>query len=146
MAAQSRRIVQVAAAVVRRGSEVLVARRKVGTARAGEWEFPGGKLEPGERPEACLLRELAEEFELRAEVGRCLARHRHDYPDLRIELLSYAVRLDAEPTVMHAHDRTAWAAPCALLSWRLSAADVPLAAMLCAEQAGGEPPGRTAQG
>ena len=53
---------QVTAAVLVRDGKVLIAQRKRGNALAGKWEFPGGKLEPGETSEACLRRELLEEF------------------------------------------------------------------------------------
>jgi hypothetical protein len=59
----------VAAAVLFRGGRVLVARRSPGFRHAGSWEFPGGKIEPGESPEACLAREMAEEFGIVARSG-----------------------------------------------------------------------------
>jgi 8-oxo-dGTP diphosphatase len=66
--AAARRILVVGAALVRDGA-VLAARRTTPTAAAGRWEFPGGKVEPGESPEDALVRELAEELGCRIEVG-----------------------------------------------------------------------------
>lgn len=60
---------QVTAAVIEKDGRVLIAQRKTGDALAGKWEFPGGKLEPGETPEACLRRELREEFGVETEIG-----------------------------------------------------------------------------
>ena len=79
----------VAVAIIPRGNEVLVGRRRSGSHLEGTWEFPGGKVEPGERPPDALRRELREELEL--SVGRAILFHREDYryPDRRVEVLFY---------------------------------------------------------
>jgi 8-oxo-dGTP diphosphatase len=87
------RTVRVVAAVVRRGGRILVARRREGGERGGQWEFPGGKVEPGEDEPAALRREIREELGCEVEVGRLLARHSHRYPDLGVELAFYAGEL-----------------------------------------------------
>ncbi|MDB5569103.1 MAG: hydrolase [Hyphomicrobiales bacterium] len=61
-----------AAALIDSDDRVLIAQRPPGKALAGLWEFPGGKVDPGERPEACLIRELAEELDIRVKED-CLA-------------------------------------------------------------------------
>jgi 8-oxo-dGTP diphosphatase len=61
-----------AAALIDSDDRVLIAQRPPGKALAGLWEFPGGKVDPGERPEACLIRELAEELGI-AVKEECLA-------------------------------------------------------------------------
>jgi 8-oxo-dGTP diphosphatase len=61
-------MVRVTAAVIEREGQVLIARRGEGRALAGKWEFPGGKIEPGETPEQCLVREVREEFGIEAEI------------------------------------------------------------------------------
>lgn len=65
---------------------VLLARRTEGRDLAGLWEFPGGKREPGEQPEATLARELEEELGIRAEIGPPLIRVPHRYPHKRLQL------------------------------------------------------------
>ena len=87
------RSIRVVAAVVRRGDEILVTRRPDHPGRPGQWEFPGGKVEPGEAEPVALARELAEELGCEAEVGALLLRHRHRYPDLEVELAFYACEL-----------------------------------------------------
>ncbi len=87
------REVLVVAAVVRRGDELLVTRRPDRPGRPGQWEFPGGKVEPAEREEAALVREIREELGCGVEVGPLLLRHRHRYPDLQVELAFYACAL-----------------------------------------------------
>ena len=87
------RRVRVVAAVVRRGDELLVTRRHDRPGRPGQWEFPGGKVEPGEGEEAALARELREELGCEAAVGPLLLRHEHRYPELDVELAFYACAL-----------------------------------------------------
>jgi 8-oxo-dGTP diphosphatase len=87
---------RVVAAVVRRGDAILVTRRPDRPGRPGQWEFPGGKVEAGEREEAALAREIQEELGCGIEVGPLLLRHRHRYPDLEVELAFYACVLPAD--------------------------------------------------
>src|SRR2546422_7064445 len=91
--------VRVVAAVIRRGGATLISRRFDGGARGGQWEFPGGKVEPGESEPAALAREIREELGCEVAVGRVLARHRHRYPDLEVELAFYHCEMapEAEP-------------------------------------------------
>ena len=90
---------RVVAAVIRREGRILVTRRPDRPDRPGQWEFPGGKVEPGEPEEAALRREIAEELGCVLEVGPLLLRHHHDYPHLEVELAFYECRLPdgAEP-------------------------------------------------
>ena len=75
----------------------LVARRLEGTHLEGLWEFPGGKGEPGETLEACLVREMVEELGVAARVGRLRWSTRHDYPAKRVELHFFECAIDGEP-------------------------------------------------
>jgi 8-oxo-dGTP diphosphatase len=71
----------VAAAVMIEGGRVLLTQRKAGTHLEGAWEFPGGKVEPGEDPREALKRELREEIGIEAEVGEILDVTFHRYED-----------------------------------------------------------------
>lgn len=73
--------IRVAAAVIRRGEEVLIARRPADKHQGGLWEFPGGKVEPGEGVREALARELEEELGIVPEQARPLICISHDYPD-----------------------------------------------------------------
>jgi 8-oxo-dGTP diphosphatase len=84
------RRVRVVAAVVRRGDAILVTRRPDLPGRPGQWEFPGGKVEPGEGDAEALAREIREELGCAVRVGPLLLRHVHRYPDLEVELLFHA--------------------------------------------------------
>jgi len=89
----ARDTVIVAAGVLERKGKILAARRKKGTHLEGHWEFPGGKLEPGESPEECLVRELAEELGVSVRPGRILDVVFHRYPEKSVLLLFYACSL-----------------------------------------------------
>lgn len=69
----------VAAALILRGDEVLICQRRPDQAMALKWEFPGGKMEPGESPEEALVRELEEELGVRATISTLVAHIRHTY-------------------------------------------------------------------
>lgn len=88
----------VAAAVVIRRGRVLLSQRKAGSHLAGAWEFPGGKVEPGEDPRAALERELAEELGVVARVGAPVEVTFHAYPQKDVLLLFFDATLaDGSP-------------------------------------------------
>jgi 8-oxo-dGTP diphosphatase len=104
------RRIRVVAAVVRRGDTILVTRRPDRPGRPGQWEFPGGKVEPGEHDADALAREIREELGCAVEVGALLLRHAHRYPDLEVDLAFYACALatDAAPAPLGVAE-IAWA-------------------------------------
>jgi len=77
---ESSRRVEVAAGLLRDGDLVLVCQRAATGTHPLRWEFPGGKLEPGESVEACLVREMREELGIVATVGARIASVEHHYP------------------------------------------------------------------
>ena len=105
-------IVRVAAAVILRGDgQVLLAQRPAGKAYAGYWEFPGGKLEPGESPRAALDRELREELGLSVRRAAPWLVQRYVYPHAHVELNFFRVLAwDGEP-VGHDGQAFAWQMP-----------------------------------
>ena len=121
------RTVCVVAAVVRRAGRILITRRHAGAARGGLWEFPGGKVEPGEAERDALRREIREELGCEIEVGRLLLRHRHRYPDLAVELAFYGCVLPegSEPRCLGAAAME-WAEEGTLASYPFCEADVPV--------------------
>jgi len=121
---------QVTAAILEKDGKILIAQRKPGAALAGKWEFPGGKLESGETPEACLRRELMEEFGVDTEIGAFICSSKFEYKHLPIELLVYkAVHLSGEFR-LNDHARIEWVAPADLPGYDLSSADIPVAELL----------------
>jgi 8-oxo-dGTP diphosphatase len=121
------RSVRVVAAVARRGTRILITRRRDDAARAGLWEFPGGKVEPGESEPDALRREIREELGCAIDVGRLLLRHRHRYPDLEVELAFYACALPPgeEPRCLGVA-AAEWAEAGTLATYPFCEADVPV--------------------
>jgi 8-oxo-dGTP diphosphatase len=124
----------VVAAVIRRGDALLVTRRKQEAARGGQWEFPGGKVEPGEGEPAALVREIQEELGCAVEVGALITRHVHRYPDLEVELAFYACTLPAgaEPRAIGVA-ALEWAARGALAGYDFCEADLPVLPLIARE-------------
>ncbi len=87
----------VVAAVIERDGRFLVARRLSGTHLAGYWEFPGGKVQPGETCEAALRREIAEELDVGISHARRIFGTAHSYPERIVELHFYRAELTGEP-------------------------------------------------
>ena len=117
----------VCAAVILRSGMVLLARRAPGRKGAGKWEFPGGRIEPGESPAAALKRELKEELNIEAEVGPELARSRHAGEHGSIELIAFLVPRFTGEIALADHDRLAWTEASKLLTFDLLPADRPIA-------------------
>lgn len=120
---------------------VLITRRRPDQPLPDQWELPGGKMEPGESPAEALVRELAEEIGVRAEVGPIWDVLHHRYPDYDVLMLVYACRLaaGAEPRCLEV-GALAWARPDELDRYDILPADRPLVARLQREG----PPGRPA--
>ena len=87
------RYLDVAAGLVFHQGKLLITQRPAGGHLAGLWEFPGGKLEPGETWEAALRRELKEELAIEVEVGGEFFRVRHSYPEKHVHLRFFWCRL-----------------------------------------------------
>ena len=102
---------RVTAAFILDGGRVLVARRKKGDRFGGLWEFPGGKVEPGEIPEASLRRELREELGIGVEVGECLCARDFRAGEVRMELLVFRARIVSGEVACLDHDEVRWVAP-----------------------------------
>ncbi len=118
-----------AAIIVRRG-KVFLARRADGGHLHGKWEFPGGKVEPGETPEACLARELKEEFGVTAAVGEVFTEVTHAYGERVVRLIVLRIRRVSGRFVPTEHGAIAWVRPEDLLSYDLAPADIPVARLL----------------
>ncbi len=94
----------VTAAVIERNASFLLTRRPEGTHLAGTWEFPGGKCEAEETPEACLRRELREELDVDANVGEEMFRTRYHYPDRFLELRFFRCQISGEPRAVQGQE------------------------------------------
>lgn len=118
---------QVAAAIAIQDKRVLVARRSRGQKLEGFWEFPGGKLEPGESVQGCIVRELMEELGVPAEALNVFAESQYDYPGGSINLIAVEVILQSNDFSLSVHDATWWIPISELTSIDLAPADIPIA-------------------
>jgi 8-oxo-dGTP diphosphatase len=124
------KVIDVAAGIVLQDGRVLVARRRKGDHLGGLWEFPGGKMEPGETPHDALQRELAEELGVRVRVGPLWGILSHRYPERSVRLhFLFAWIEEGEPRAAAAEELR-WATPPELASLSFPGADRPLVTAL----------------
>lgn len=126
-------VLVVACALVDTDRRVLIAQRPEGKQLAGLWEFPGGKVEPGETPEAALIRELREELGVDTKQA-CLAPlsfASHTYEDFHLLMPLYVCRKWQGTPTSHEHAALKWVRPNTLRDYPMPPADEPLIAPLC---------------
>jgi len=127
------KVVLVAAcALVDADGRVLLAQRPAGRPMAGLWEFPGGKVETGERPEQSLIREMKEELGIvvREECLAPLTFASHTYPDFHLLMPLYVCRRWEGTVVAQEGQKLAWVKPNRLRDYEMPPADIPLIAHL----------------
>ena len=118
-------MIDVTAAILIENGRVLIARRRPGASQAGMWEFPGGKVRPGESPAQCLKREIQEELGIEIAVGEFFGESVYAYEDKTIRLLAYRVRAEGGEMSRNDHAELAWVAIVDLGRYRFCPADVP---------------------
>jgi 8-oxo-dGTP diphosphatase len=131
-AAALRLVLVAACALVDADGRVLVAQRPPGKLLAGLWEFPGGKLLPGETPERCLIRELEEELGVNTEAS-CLAPLTfvsHGYDSFHLLMPLYVCRVWRGEPVPREGQALRWVRPRALRELAMPPADLPLIPVL----------------
>ena len=124
------KIVTVTAAVLERDGRIIIAQRKGSDPLAGKWEFPGGKIEPGETPEQCLQRELNEEFDIDVSIGERLGANVHRYPHISIELIAFRASWIGGTIRMNDHKAYRWVTIDQLGGYDFAPADIPFVDML----------------
>ncbi len=129
---EAKLLLVVACALVDADGRVLLAQRPEGKALAGLWEFPGGKMEPGERPEEALIRELAEELGIDVKSA-CLAPltfASHAYEDKHLLMPLYVCRRWSGQVQSREGQALAWVRPNKMREYPMPPADLPLIAPL----------------
>jgi 8-oxo-dGTP diphosphatase len=132
MAVNLKTVLVAACALIDADGRVLIAERPAGKAMAGLWEFPGGKVEPGERPEQSLIRELREELGIVVNEA-CLAPltfASHNYPDFHLLMPLYVCRRWDGTVAAQEGQQLAWVRPSRLRDYPMPPADAPLVAHL----------------
>ena len=125
-------VLVVACALVDVDGRVLICKRPQGKSLAGLWEFPGGKVEAGETPEAALIREMGEELGITI-TQSCLAPFvfaSHTYETFHLMMPLYLCRRWSGVVVAKEHEALAWVKPNALSNYEMPPADAPLIAYL----------------
>ncbi|MEY4249237.1 MAG: hypothetical protein RJA87_870 [Pseudomonadota bacterium] len=125
-------VLVVACALVDVDGRVLICKRPQGKSLAGLWEFPGGKVEAGETPEAALIREMDEELGITI-TQSCLAPFvfaSHTYETFHLMMPLYLCRRWSGVVVAKEHEALAWVKPNALSDYEMPPADAPLIAYL----------------
>ena len=118
----SRKSIEVVAAVIRRGAQIFATQRGYGDWKDW-WEFPGGKMEPGETPSEALVREIREELDAEVCVGELLKTVEWDYPAFHLTLHCYWCTLASDQMHLLEHESARWLDAAGLDSIRWLPAD-----------------------
>lgn len=117
---------QVACAIIENNNLVLAAQRSRHMPLPLKWEFPGGKIEAGETPDTCLLRELREELAVEIDIRHQLPTRTHSYPDFTVTLHPFVCLLHSGEITLLEHQAIAWTAPEQLHQLDWAEADLPI--------------------
>jgi 8-oxo-dGTP diphosphatase len=115
--------IEVAAAIFRRNGRIFLCRRGEGGSCAYLWEFPGGKLEKGETPEECLIRECREELKVGIEIDGLYDEFDYDYPDKSLRFYFYDARIISGEPELTVHSEAEWLWPRELTQYDACPAD-----------------------
>lgn len=132
-----KQITTMAGIIFNEKGEILCSLRDVGKYEyvSLKWEFPGGKVEEGEKPEETLKRELREELDISVEILSEYCVINHDYPDFHLTMTLFKCKLLSQTLKMNVHKSLKWLKPEELLSLDWAAADLPVAQSLFNEYA-----------
>jgi len=128
MIKETRRHVHVACAIIERDGLVLSALRSASMNLPLKWEFPGGKIEPGEALEECLERELVEEMGVRILVGQPLTPATHEYPSFTVTLYPFVCSIVSGEIQLFEHSAISWLPAERMLELDWADADLPVIA------------------
>ncbi len=99
--------IRVAAAIIKKDNAIFATQRGYGDFK-DYWEFPGGKLEPGESPEETLHREIMEELKVTVGIDSHLTRVEYDYPDFHLSMDCFLCRLESGELTLTEHEAARW--------------------------------------
>lgn len=117
---------KVTAAIIETNGRVLIAQRPGGDKLGLKWEFPGGKIERGETPEQCLVREIKEELNLDIKIKKHFMNSCYKYETGEIELICYLAEIAGGKLKLNFHAALEWAAKEQLKEFDFAPADIPV--------------------
>ncbi len=129
---ESKRI-EVVAAIIEKDGKILICRRAENKTRALKWEFPGGKIEPGETSEQAVLRECREELDVDLCVNGEFMRVLHSYPDIEIQLTVFRTAIIGSDPRCIEHKEIRFVYPSELADFELCPADITVAEKIISE-------------
>lgn len=119
-------VIEVACGVVLDKDKVLCVQRSETMSLPLKWEFPGGKIELGETAEVCLIRELAEELEIRVSIIEKLSNSYFDYGNFEINLIPYICQFIGDKIILKEHKKYLWLSTNELILLDWAPADIPI--------------------
>lgn len=99
--------IEVAAAIITHSGRIFATQRGYGEFKDG-WEFPGGKMEPGETPQQALVREIQEELDTEIEVGELVETVEYDYPGFHLTMHCFLCTIRSGALVLKEHEAARW--------------------------------------
>jgi len=132
-----KRHLHVACAIIIHNGKILAAQRSESMSLPLKWEFPGGKIEPGEEPADCLARELLEELGITVTIDRPLPCSTHDYDDFAVTLYPFVCRMAGGELTPHEHKALAWTEPGRMTELDWAEADLPVIDAFLADHGAG---------
>jgi len=124
---------KVTAAIIKDKNRLLIAKRHSKDPLGGKWEFPGGKIEPGETPQVCLVREIKEELGVDVEIGPFYDDNVYSSQDHDIHLLFYWAEVINGEVIPVVHDDLKWITIEELANFDFAPADIPIVKRLLKE-------------
>ena len=121
------------AAIIKDENRLLIAKRHSKDPLGGKWEFPGGKIEPGETPQECLVREIKEELGVEVKIGPFYDDNVYNSQDHGIHLLFYWAEIIKGEVIPVVHDDLKWITINELASFDFAPADIPIVKRLMKE-------------
>jgi len=124
---------KVMAAIIKDENRLLIAKRHSKDPLGGKWEFPGGKIEPGETPKECLVREIKEELGVEVKIGPFYDDNVYSSQDHDIHLLFYWAEVITGKVIPVVHDDLKWTTIEELANFDFAPADIPIVKRLMKE-------------
>lgn len=119
-------MIHVTCAIIVHNDKILICQRSEMMSMPLKWEFPGGKIEPGESNEECLRREIREELGVEISIGKSLKPVVHKYPSFSICLYPFVCALEGGEMILAEHVQALWVPADVLMDYDWAEADVPV--------------------